>query len=277
MLKNFEHNLYACGKKPLPKHIIVADVEYQLEKILKHDFYAATALYKAQNQTDTSAQIPAKVILKLQRQHGFLFIPMAWLGRLTCHHEAAILDYLDPVPNTPNLLARYDKNGFIYKYVEGVTLDEIPQLPPDFFDKLLELVRKVHLRDIIYLDMNKRGNIILGDDGNPHLIDFQISLHIPDKPSILRPVLKYIRHMGQAADIYHICKHKRKLSPKLLRPHEYVISRHKSLFIKIHRIITTPLTRLRRKLLRYFYTKGMMAKEENMHYSPENDPKRFMK
>ncbi|MBW8000835.1 MAG: hypothetical protein FVQ80_02280 [Planctomycetes bacterium] len=277
MLKNFEHNLYACGKKSLPESVTVADVEYQLEKIFKHDFFAATALYKAQKQTDTSDKNHAGVILKLQRQHGFLFVPMAWLGRLTCRHETAILDYLNQIPNTPNLLVRYGKYGFIYEYVEGVTLDDTPDLPQDFFDKLLELVRKVHQRDIIYLDMNKRGNIILGDDGNPHLIDFQISLHISNKPWILRPILKYIRRMGQAADIYHICKHKRKLSPKFLRPHEYVISRRKSLFIKIHRIITTPITRLRRNLLKYFYTKGMMAKEENMHYSPENDPKRFMK
>ncbi len=277
MLKSLKHQLYACGKKPIPEQIIVDDSGYQLEKVLKHDFYAATALYKSKNPTQKADSNPQKVILKLQRQSNFLFMPLAWLGRMLCHHEVSILRYLDSIQGTPNLLSLYGKNGFIYEFIEGVTLDETTELPQDFFDKLLELVHRLHQRDIIYLDMNKRGNIILDNNGNPHLIDFQISLHIGKKLRIFQPFFDYLRQMGQRADIYHLFKHKRRLSPELLRPHEYVISRHTSLFIKVHRATATPLRKLRRNLMRHFYCKGILAKEENTHYSPENDPERFIK
>ena len=41
--------------------------------------------------------------------------------------------------------------------------------------QLHDLLREIHRRNVAYVDTNKPENILLGDDGRPYLIDFQIS------------------------------------------------------------------------------------------------------
>jgi len=158
----------------------------------------------------------------------------------------------------PHILSRYGKTGFIYEYIEGQTLDQAEKLPEDFFDRVLDLLKQVHGRGVVYLDMNKRGNILLGDDGRPYLIDFQISFYIDRHLLVLPRFSAYLRQVLQRADIYHLYKHKRSLSPKTLSPQEEVLSRRKSRLIQWHRSIATPLRELRRAFLKYLQDKGVL-------------------
>jgi hypothetical protein len=99
--------------------------------------------------------------------------------------------------------------------------------------------------------MNKRDNIILGSDGRPYLIDFQISLHIGERTLISRRLSAYLRNTLKKADIYHLFKHKRKLAPESLRPEEQLLSRPTINLIQLHRLAATPLRKLRRALLKH--------------------------
>ena len=74
---------------------------------------------------------------------------------------------------------------------------------------------ELYRRDVAYVDTNKSHNILLGDDGRPHLIDFQISF----APGILRKIPFFgwlagmlLRRLHEA-DVYHIHKHWRRLRP----------------------------------------------------------------
>ncbi|MHC4616673.1 MAG: hypothetical protein ACYTEQ_02850 [Planctomycetota bacterium] len=265
--------LYACGRNGLPGHIEFQGRRYGLRKVLKHDFFAATALYASEARPrDGQKPRPAKIVLKVSRQNHFLGLPLSWLGERICAHEISILRHLTPLEGTPRLLSRYGKTGFIYEYIEGRSLKEQPELPDDFFGRLLELLLHMHQRNVVYLDMNKRGNILLGADGHPHIIDFQISMHIGEHALFSRRLSRYLREALQGADIYHLFKHKRRLSPELLSPQEKVLSHQISGLIRTHRLVATPLRRLRRALLRLLYAKGLVAPEEHGRGTCETEP-----
>ncbi|MHC4215812.1 MAG: protein kinase family protein [Planctomycetota bacterium] len=260
MFKKIGHHFYACGRNFPPKLIEFAGNAYISEKVFKHDFFAATALYTIQDKTPkTQKQIPQKIVLKMARTQHFLGLPMQWLGQALCEHEVTTLRRLDHIETVPHVLERYAKTGFIYQYIQGRSLSEQKELPDDFFDRLLELLSHIHQSNIIYLDMNKRGNIIASPEGKPYLIDFQISLHLCERFAISKKLSAYIRNILQRADIYHLFKHKRKLCPHLMRPHEHALSRCSSPWIKIHRGVATPVRKLRRRLLGFLEQKGVLA------------------
>jgi hypothetical protein len=260
MLKKMGNQFYACGCNFPPKQIEFADSTYIVKKVFKHDFFAATALYVVKDPASIAQrQNPEKIVLKMARMQHFLGLPMEWFGQALCEHEVATLRRLDHIEPVPHVLARYGKTGFVYQYIEGRSLSEQKELPKDFFDLLLELLSRVHQSNIIYLDMNKRGNILISPKGKPYLIDFQISLYLCEGFAFSKKLSGYIRNILQRTDIYHLFKHKRRLCPHLLRPHEQAISRCPSPWIKIHRLIATPIRKLRRKLLVFLEQKGILA------------------
>jgi hypothetical protein len=271
MQGTFQHQLYACGERPLPAQITVGENFYRLSQVFKNDFFAATALYEYSNKPqEPRIPTPQQIILKLNRQEHFLGLPLAWLGEMLCLHQISILRHLNHLNGTPRFISRYGTTGFIYQYVPGRTLKENKEkLPDDFFDQLLKLLRQIHQSNVVYLDTNKRDNIILGPDGRPHLVDFQISLHIPKRFLFSRRLAESLRNTLQNADLYHLYKHKRKLAPELLTPEEYPLSRPTSKAIKLHRLAATPLRKLRRKLLSRLQPKDPLTTQNNPPQSTE--------
>jgi hypothetical protein len=146
--------LYACGHEGLPKQIVFGGDTYRLHAALKHDFFAATALYQCPDRLLNDKTAPAKIVLKLARKQHLFGVPLAWLGELICSHELAMLRRLRNVRRIPRPLARYGKTGFIYRYIEGRPLREQKELPPDFFDQLLALLSSIHQHNVVFLDMN---------------------------------------------------------------------------------------------------------------------------
>ena len=111
------------------------------------------------------------------------------------------------------------------------------------------MVDTVHARDVAYVDLEKRENIIVGDDGRPYLIDFQISLHVPPGRGPLRRIARWILARFQQSDRYHLLKHWRRHRPDQLSPEQIAHSRRAGAWIQLHRTLTRPLVRLRRRTL----------------------------
>jgi len=254
------YQLYACGRNGLPARVSWDGCSYRLRHILKHDFFAATGLYHAESHR-WPPEAPAKIVLKLSRQQHFLGLPLTWMGAIFAEHEFAVMQCLTNLRGVPRVLGRYGKTGVIYQYIEGRSLKELEELPDDFFDQLLELLGRIHARNVVYLDMNKRSNILLGADGRPHLIDFQISLYIDGQMPLWDGVTNYLRRILQQADIYHLFKHKRRLVPHLLTEQERILSRRRNLAIEVHRLVATPLRRLRRLVANALYDNGILPDE----------------
>lgn len=269
MKSRLSADLFACGPSGLPDTLEHGACTYRLSRCFKHDFFAATGLYERE---DADSSVPGssvrKAILKINRKQPFCGVPLAWLGKGLRNHEVKILRSLQGIEQVPRLLGEHGKCGFLYEYIEGCSLDESPHIPDTFFDGLKDLLDRVHGRNICYLDMNKRGNILIGADGKPHLIDFQISLCLG------RPWRRLLAAL-QREDIYHLYKHKRKFRSDLLTPEEEELSRRRSGLIRIHRCIATPLRRLRRWFLGRLVRRRILQSPDGMECSPENDLRRY--
>jgi len=256
----------------VPPQIDCLGGEYVLERVFKHDFLAATALYAA---AAVRPGLPRKLVCKISRQMHFCLVPLGWLGRLVTRVEVRNLRRCREVREVPIVLARPRPNVYVYEYIEGASLADKPPLPSDFFDLLLAAVRQIHARNVVHFDLHKPGNILVDDDGKPHIIDFQLSMHIRERALLSRRLSRRLRLWLQSYDIYHVCKHKRRLQPALLTETEARLSRNHSLPLRIHRTVAKPYKRVRRACLRYLHTKGILSAPDRPETCPETNPARW--
>lgn len=232
--------LRALGRENLPAEIDIGGARYAHLRTFKHDFFAATGLYQG----------PAgRIVLKVYRTSSLLGLPMQWTGRWQVRHETRLYELLGDVPGIPRLLGRNGPTGFAHEYIEGHPLDKGTKLNDAFFPRLRELLNAIHARRAAYVDLEKRENILVGDDGRPYLIDFQISWHVADPHAARRWPARWILPVLQAADRYHYLKHKRRLRPDQLTPEELEQSRRTPWWIQGHRVLFRPITAARRLIL----------------------------
>jgi serine/threonine protein kinase len=166
--------LRALGRDELPARIQVADSHYEHLRTYKHDFFAATGLYSGPGGC---------VILKVGRTAPLAGVPMEWLGRFLAEHEEVVYQAVHDLPGVPRYLGRWEHTGLIHEYVEGHPLQPRERVDDLFFPRLAALLDALHKRNIAYVDLEKRENIIVDDEGQPHLIDFQISWYWPGRNS----------------------------------------------------------------------------------------------
>lgn len=293
----FGRCFYACGGTGLPPQIACLGGQYTLEKVLKHDFHAATGLYRRQESegvgwasapadcsTDAQkaawakahpTQLPARLTCKINRRMHFCFLPLGLIGRLMTSSEIGKLRRCEGIPEVPRVLARLDAHTSVYEYIEELTLDDRPPLPADFFDRLAQALQQVHARNIVHFDLHKRGNILVDAEGRPHIIDFQIALHIGDRLLLSRWLSSRLRRWLQSYDIYHIYKYKRRFQPQLLTEAEEKLSHNHSWPLELQRAIATPYKKMRRAGLRYLYARGILTGTADAGTCGETNPVRW--
>jgi serine/threonine protein kinase len=100
------------------------------------------------------------------------------LGRYLLAREYRVYQSLQGLSGIPRLHKKIDADGFIVEYVDGIPLSRFAKdgpLPGEFFDRLAELVRRVHDRGVVHSDLKHKKNILVGSRGEPYLIDFGAS------------------------------------------------------------------------------------------------------
>lgn len=236
----------ALGHEDLPEVVTIADETHRRVRTVKHDFFAATGFYE-----DARGRW---AVVKIARRRDFLGLPLAWLGRALCRRELRFYAALGDLPNVPPALGRVGETGFAHCYVRGAPLSRNADIPDAFFDELHTLLQTLHQRGIAYVDTNKPENILLGADGRPYLIDFQISFSLGDIGD--NAISRWVLNKLHAADVYHILKHKRRLRPDLLRSNEADLAQHRGWLIRLHRFVTKPYFLIRRRTMRRLQAGG---------------------
>ncbi len=120
-----------------------------------------------------------------------------WLARLLLARERRALEALRGVGGVARLLEAREAEGYarapslapadgvprprdvlLRSWLAGEPLWQARELPQDFFERLAELVRALHARGVCHNDLHKEPNVLVGADGRPALVDFQLaSLH----------------------------------------------------------------------------------------------------
>jgi hypothetical protein len=241
--------LRALGRLEPPECVEVDGTAFHLAEVFKHDSWAATAKYveassgKTGSEVDSQARTPRVIVCKFNRQASIGPIPMRWLGRWLACRETMFLTMLQNVPGIPRVYPTVRVRGQVarhvsaHDFVDGSPLSLSHQPGEAFFRRVDELLSELHRRRIAYVDLHKQENVIVGSDGSPYLIDFQISLRMPAW-ICLNPLLKILCD----CDRYHVAKHRnahRIPGTQPIRPW----------IIRAHRQIAVPFRTLRRKLL----------------------------
>ena len=245
------YSMRALGKKNLPETLQVDGVTWRHVRTHKHDFWAVTGFY----ENDRGA----RGVLKMSRTEPFAGLSLAFIGRWLCRREVRFYRRLADLPNVPAVLGTVGTTGFLHAYVPGEPLSKERPVPDGFFEKLLTLIRELHRRDIAYVDANKPQNILLGDDGLPHLIDFQISWDLLEWGT--NPLNRWWLRRLMRADVYHVLKHKKRLRPDELTDEQRKTVERRSTMIRIHRIVTMPYKRIRRTTFKRLRESGRLLPE----------------
>ncbi len=232
--------LRALGVEGLPETIEVEGRSYRHSETFKHDFFAATGAYEGPD---------GRVILKLQRRVSVFGVPLLWLGRFLARREARMCELLGSVEGVPQFVGRWGPTGIVRECIEGETLTRKTPVDDEFFPRLSNMLREIHERNAAYVDLEKVENILVGRDGRPYLFDFQISWHLPANRLGNTWVARHILRNLQAADLYHLLKHRRRIRPDQLSADEMARSLRPPSWISWHRSLFRPFTMLRRWIL----------------------------
>jgi hypothetical protein len=274
MARSRNTQMFALSEAP-PARLSIAGALYALRRVFKHDFWAATCLYERVEATGNESDPPAKLVVKFGRAQHFAGLPLDWIGTRLADHEQAIYQALTGLPHVPRWVQRISPICYAIEYIDAPPLDHLPTPPDGFFDELREAFQAVHRRGVAYVDSNKRSNILVRDTGRPVLIDFQISLRrrpgwVWPARTILDRVIDYL----QQKDLYHLCKHKRRLRPDELTPEEDALSRRRGGLHGLHRKLTKPYRTLRRRFLQTQHEQGKLQSPTAMledHHQPEKE------
>jgi hypothetical protein len=236
----------ALGRLDPPAEVQIDGQTLRRASIFKHDSWAATARYRGAGRD---------VVCKFNRVQPIPGLPIRHLGQWLARREALALARLAGVEGIPRLCGpvhaagRRLTNAVAHDFIHGHPM-AIGERPDDrFFPRLRELLAEVHARHIAYVDLHKRENVVVGDDGRPYLVDFQVCYGLwhphMQQSSVMRRALATLQRM----DMYSFTKHvgRQRADQFSLIGCEKFASR--PWWINAHRGFAVPLRQLRRRLL----------------------------
>jgi serine/threonine protein kinase len=138
------------------------------------------------------------------------------LGLWLIHKEWKIYSQLSGIRGVPMAVERIDRFSFAMEFVQGKPVERGDTLLPSFFFDLERLLREVHSRGVVHLDLRHKGNILRSEKGEPFLIDFNSSFSFKGKGLLRRflfPLLRWVDYGG-------LLKLKQKVSPSLMTREE---------------------------------------------------------
>jgi predicted Ser/Thr protein kinase len=138
------------------------------------------------------------------------------LGLWLIHKEWKIYSRLSGAKGIPQPVERIDRFAFAMEFIPGRSILRGEPLPPSFLPELEKVLREVHGRGVVHLDLRHKGNILVTEKGEPFLIDFNSSFAFKEKGFLRRflfPLLRWVDYGG-------LLKLKKRISPSLMTPEE---------------------------------------------------------
>jgi len=149
-------------------------------------------------------------------------------GRFLVWREAKAYKKMNGLRGVPSLYRVVGGLALVIEEIPGMDLEEAEngtKLPDGFFDALKEVVDGFHERGVAHCDLKRAANILVGQDGNPYIIDWAAAI-FRNKYRI--PFFNLIYRRFLQDDYNAITKRKLRLYPELVDPEERAIYDHRS-------------------------------------------------
>jgi len=120
-----------------------------------------------------------------------------WITR----REARAYRVLRGLPGVPELLGILDARALVNEYRPGVLMSRslAGRLPREFMDELRTIVRAMHARGVVHLDMRHRSNVLADPDGHPLLIDFASAICVRPGGVLARTLIPLLARIDWGA------------------------------------------------------------------------------
>jgi len=189
-----------------------------------------------------------QIIVKDYAAKPFVF--RFFVGALSNRRESLIYKKLQGLRGIPEYLGLIDRYAIAVGYIPGRNAFQLEpgELTPRFFDRLRALINSIHERGIVLCDLRNIKNVLVGDDGEPYLIDFATAFQRGGRFNFLKNGLFRLFYQD---DLLGIAKLKRNRAPHLLTQDEE-LALEKGVFLQREAIFLKQSGRtLLRKLFGY--------------------------
>lgn len=154
----------------------------------------------------------SRFIVKTFAQHPSLI--KNTIGRFFINREYKALKKLSSCAGTCDNIIKIDKYSLGYKYIKGQALDSFSKhnniTDKKFFIKFETIVKEMHSCGIVHLDLRTGSNIIVSEQGDPLIIDFNSYLNLNMIPG------KAFKNLLKAVDLSGVYKYWIKMSPETM-------------------------------------------------------------
>jgi hypothetical protein len=259
----------ALGAADPPPEVEIDGESFRRGEILKHDSWAATAVYRSATR---------RALCKFNRRQPVLGLPMRWLGRRLAARERGFMERLAGIEGIPASLGPIRADGRLLDHavsrawVDGHALRHRERVDDDFFPRLAGLLAAVHARGVAHADLHKRENILVDTAGRPHLIDYQISFAVPAANRFAARRAAWLAtglfRVLARCDEYHLLKHRLRHRPDQVSAAEADLDRARPAWIRVHRRVAVPLRTCRRQLLVWLGVRDRSGQAES-EFFPE--------
>ena len=167
-------------------------------------------------------------IVKDFRSNKFFF--RNTFGRFLVWREAKAYQKLKDLQGVPTLYRVIDGLAVVIQEIPGMDLGKAEKgegLPDGFFDELTKIVDSFHQRGLAHCDLKRAANILIGDDGNPYVIDWAAAIF---RNGYSIPPFSLIYKRFVQDDYNAITKRKLHWSPELVTPEERAMYDNRSGF-----------------------------------------------
>lgn len=135
-------------------------------------------------------------------------LPMQPLARLLAQRESRALEFLSDHrragvgwPSVTTVAgALIGRRGELLgrSFLDGTPLVDAERVALNYFDRLEELVKELHTAGVCHNDLHKEQNVLVRQNGQPALIDFQLaSVHREESRAFRSRRADDLRHVGK--------------------------------------------------------------------------------
>ncbi|GAB4509275.1 MAG: hypothetical protein Tsb0026_09290 [Sulfuricaulis sp.] len=154
------------------------------------------------------------------------------VGPLSARREARALEQLTGTRGVPRLLRRVSRDALLLEYIPGTSAREVPPggLAPQFFERFYRLIDRLHESGVAHCDLRSQGNILVGADGEPHVVDFAAHFR---RGRSWNPVSRWMYEKFCEADRVAVARLKKSHAPELLtEPEQQALARDRKTWLE---------------------------------------------